>query len=111
VAFDTFHSAFDFAEKIATGTSWTKRLVTVFEWPIPSFFTPIRQHAPEGKTLIFFMIASGQLGELETAAQEAGGNVTHSGIYPGLNARPLLSDYTWNHTTLWAMRSDEAYTY
>ncbi|HEY2646865.1 MAG TPA: hypothetical protein VGI34_07810, partial [Candidatus Acidoferrales bacterium] len=23
----------------------------------------------------------------------------------------LLSDYTWNHTTLWAMRSDEAYTY
>ena len=25
--------------------------------------------------------------------------------------RPLLSDYTWNHTTLWAMQADEAYTY
>ena len=24
---------------------------------------------------------------------------------------PLLSDYTWNHTTLWAMKSDPAYTY
>jgi FAD/FMN-containing dehydrogenase len=110
-AFDTFSAAFDFAEKIATGAEWIKRLVTVFEWPIPSFFTPIHQHAPEGKTLIFFMIASSQLGQLESAVKNAAGIVTHSGIYPGLNARPLLSDYTWNHTTLWAMRSDEAYTY
>jgi FAD/FMN-containing dehydrogenase len=110
-AFDTFSNAFDFAEKIATGAEWIKRLVTVFEWPIPSFFTPIRQHAPDGKTLIFFMISSNQLRPLEIAVNDAGGMVTHSGIYPGLNARPLLSDYTWNHTTLWAMRSNEAYTY
>src|SRR5665213_114938 len=110
-AFDTFPAAFDFAEKIATGAEWIKRLVTVFEWPIPSFFTPIRQHAPQATNLIFFMIASSQLGQLGTEVKVAGGVVTHSGIYPGLNARPLLSDYTWNHTTLWAMRSDEAYTY
>jgi hypothetical protein len=111
VAFDDFGAAFDFSEKIATGAQWIKRLVTVFEWPIPSFFTPIRQYAPDGKTLIFFMIASGQLAELEAVARDAGGTVTQSGTYPGLNARPLLSDYTWNHTTLWAIRSDEAYTY
>ncbi len=85
--------------------------MTVFEWPIPSFFTPILQYAPDGNTLIFFMIASSQLAELEDAARDAGGTVTLSGVYPGLNARPLLSDYTWNHTTLWAMRSDDAYTY
>jgi FAD/FMN-containing dehydrogenase len=111
VAFDTFGAAFDFSEKIATDPAWDKRLVTVFEWPIPSFFTPMLQYAPEGKTLIFFMIASSQLVRLEEAAREAGGVVTQSGVYPGLNARPLLSDYTWNHTTLWAMRTDEAYTY
>src|SRR5215469_13851589 len=67
VAFDTFNSAFDFSEKIATDLNWTKRLVTVFEWPIPSFFTPIQRHAPQGKTLIFFMIASSQLEGLESA--------------------------------------------
>ncbi|HEV7967189.1 MAG TPA: FAD-binding oxidoreductase [Candidatus Acidoferrales bacterium] len=111
VAFDTFGAAFDFSEKIATGDRWIKRLVTVFEWPIPSFFTPIQHYAPEGKTLIFFMIDSTQLAELQAATRDAGGTVTQSGVYPGLNARPLLSDYTWNHTTLWAMRSDEAYTY
>jgi FAD binding domain len=36
---------------------------------------------------------------------------TFDGPYAGLGTRPLLSDYTWNHTTLWAIRADEAYTY
>jgi FAD/FMN-containing dehydrogenase len=111
VAFDGFESAFDFSERVANGASWIKRLVTTFEWPIPSFFTPVRQYAPEGKALIFFMIASKQLAELEAAAREAGGEISYSGPYAGLGTRPLLSDYTWNHTTLWAIRADEAYTY
>ncbi len=54
IAFDTFDAAYDFSELIANGAEWTKRLVTTFEWPIPSFFTPVRQYAPEGKALIFF---------------------------------------------------------
>jgi FAD/FMN-containing dehydrogenase len=111
VAFDTFDSAYEFSERVAIGDSWIKRLVTTFEWPIPSFFTPVRQYAPEGKALIFFMIASTQLGELAAAAREFGGDVTYAGLYAGLGTRPLLSDYTWNHTTLWAISADEAYTY
>src|SRR5271165_1205677 len=55
-AFDGFADAFDFGERIATDPVWIKRLVTTFEWPIPSFFTPVRQYAPEGKSLIFFLI-------------------------------------------------------
>ena len=111
VAFDTFDSAFDFSERVANDPSWVKRLVTTFEWPIPSFFTPVKQFAPEGKSLIFFMIASKQLAELEAAARGAGGAISYAGVYAGLATRPLLSDYTWNHTTLWAIRTDEAYTY
>src|SRR5208282_4340295 len=47
----------------------------------------------------------------ESAAREAGGTVTYSGTYRGLRSAPLLSDYTWNHTTLWAMKADPAWTY
>ena len=111
IAFDTFGAAFDFSERIARDPAWTKRLVTPFEWPIPSFFTPVRQYAPEGEALIFFLIAENQCAKLEAAARAQGGEVTYSGKYLGLRTRPLLSDYTWNHTTLWAMRHDEAYTY
>src|SRR5579863_5199242 len=78
VAFDGFDAAFDFSEQIAGCKNWTKRLVTTFEWPIPSFFTPVAQYAPKGKALIFFLIASSQCADLETAARSAGGEVTYS---------------------------------
>jgi len=111
VAFDTFDSAFDFSERVATDSAWTKRLVTTFEWPISSFFVPIKQYVPDGKSLIFFLIASEQLGGLETAARTAGATIPYSCLYQGLRSVPLLSDYTWNHTTLWALRTDPAWTY
>jgi FAD/FMN-containing dehydrogenase len=111
IAFDSFDAAFDFSERIAGDPAWTKRLVTLFEWPIPSFFTPIKECVREGKALIFFMIAESQCPAFEAAARKQAGEVTYSGKYLGVRTRPLLSDYTWNHTTLWAMRTDRAYTY
>jgi hypothetical protein len=42
---------FRFTQSIAVDSSWTKRLATVFEWPIPSFFAPIKQVVREGKSL------------------------------------------------------------
>ena len=42
-AFDTYEQAFHFTQSIAVDGSWTKRLATVFEWPIPSFFLPVKQ--------------------------------------------------------------------
>jgi FAD/FMN-containing dehydrogenase len=111
VAFDSFAAAFDFSEQIAGDAAWTKRLVTAFEWPIPRYFSPVKRICPEGKHLIFFMIAAEQIEELRTAAEKATGTVTYSGTYSGLKTIPLLSDYTWNHTTLWAIKHDDAYTY
>ena len=111
VAFDTFDAAFDLSERIAIRAAWTKRLVTTFEWPISSFFTPVKQYCPQGKSLIFFLIASRQRSGLVDVARAAGGEVTYAADYHGLRATPLLSDYTWNHTTLWALKTDPAYTY
>jgi hypothetical protein len=67
--------------------------------------------AREGETSIFFLIAESQRTALEAAAVKAGATVTFSQPYAGLKSQPLLSDYTWNHTTLWAMKADPAYTY
>jgi hypothetical protein len=110
-AFDNYEQAFRFTRSIAEGTQWTKRLATVFEWPIPSFFAPIKQVVREGKALALVMIATAQGAALHAAAEAAGGAVTFSGAFTGPRTQPLLSDYTWNHTTLWAMKADPAYTY
>ncbi|HEX9199412.1 MAG TPA: FAD-binding oxidoreductase [Acidobacteriaceae bacterium] len=111
IAFDSYDHAFSFTESIATGSEWTKRLATVFEWPIPSFFTPVKNLMRDGKALALIMIATMQAARLYAAAEAAGGEVTFSGAYEGPRTQPLLSDYTWNHTTLWAMKADPAYTY
>ena len=57
------------------------------------------------------MIESSQTEALHTAAELAGGEVTFTGPFEGPRTQPLLSDYTWNHTTLWAMKADPSYTY
>ncbi len=111
LTFPDFAAAFDFSESVATDPGWTKRLITVFEWPIPSFFAPVKQLAPAGHASIFLMIAEEQQQSLAAAAQAAGGRVQFAAPYRGLRSQPLLSDYTWNHTTLWAMKADPAYTY
>jgi FAD/FMN-containing dehydrogenase len=111
LAFPSFDQAFDFSEAIATSPQWQKRLVTVFEWPIPSFFSPIQSLVREGHAAIFLLIAEQQRASFEAAATAAGAELTLSAPYEGLRSSPLLSDYTWNHTTLWAMKSDPAYTY
>jgi FAD/FMN-containing dehydrogenase len=110
-AFDKFEQAFRFTRGIAVEARWTKRLATVFEWPIPSFFTPVKQVVREGKSLALIMIAAAQAHALRAAAEAAEGEVTFSGEFTGPRTQPLLSDYTWNHTTLWAMKADSAYTY
>jgi FAD/FMN-containing dehydrogenase len=110
-AFDTYEDAFSFAESIAVDQAWTKRLVTVFEWPIPSFFTPVKQLVRTNKALVLVMIASVQAAQWKAAAETAGGEMTFTGSYEGPRTQPLLSDYTWNHTTLWAMKADSSYTY
>jgi hypothetical protein len=99
------------AGRIAKDSAWTKRLITVFEAPIPSFFAPIKQLAVEGHSSIFFLIADAQRTALEDATRVAGGTVQLSAPYTGLRSQPLLSDYTWNHTTLWAMKFNPEYTY
>jgi FAD/FMN-containing dehydrogenase len=110
-AFDTYLDAFRFTQSIAVDPAWTKRLATVFEWPIPSFFTPVKQVVRAGKALALIMIATAQADALRAAAEAAYGDVTFAGEFTGPRTQPLLSDYTWNHTTLWAMKADPAYTY
>ncbi len=111
IAFSTFDQAFTFADTIATSDAWTKRLVTTFEWPISAAFTPIATVTREGKALVFVLIATAQLDAFNQAATESGGDVTFAGPYTGPRTQPLLSDYTWNHTTLWYMKRDPTFTY
>jgi hypothetical protein len=111
VAFDDYGTAYTFAEKITNDAAIPKRLVTVFEWPIPSYFAPIQRFCPTGRSLIFFLVDDSVLAEVVWKADMAGGSIAYSQPYTEPRKGPLLTDYTWNHTTLWALKTDPGLTY
>jgi FAD/FMN-containing dehydrogenase len=111
LAFPTFSQAYDFGERLSQNDDIRKRLVTIFEWPIPSYFLPVRKICPEEKAIIFCQVDDPQLATVTAEAAGSGGEVTWAQPYQELRRGPLLTDYTWNHTTLWAIKADPALTY
>jgi len=111
VAHDAFAASFDFIEAVARDEALKKRLVTNFEWPIPSWFAPLKKWVPAGKALAFFEVADAQLAELTARAAAAGGRAAFSAPWSETRRGPQLSDFTWNHTTLWALKADPGLTY
>jgi FAD/FMN-containing dehydrogenase len=111
VAHATFAKAFDFAEAIAHNDAFKKRLVTCLEWPVPACFTPLQKWVPAGRSLTFLEIADDQLERLADAASNSGGECVFTAPWTEPRRGAQLSDYTWNHTTLWALKADPSVTY
>jgi len=91
--------------------SWRKRLATQFQWPIPSFFTPIKKYIREGEHVSFLMPERSETAAVIASAEAAGLTVTYNRPLSDPPKPPFLSDFTYNHTTLWAMKTDPAITY
>lgn len=112
-AFDSFETALRFGESLTYDESLPKRLETVLEWPIPSYFGQLVNEGacPEGKAILLLHLDLDPA-DLKSRAAAYGGEVTwHSpeGVYhPG---KLQLTDFSWNHTTLWAIKADEQLTY
>ncbi len=112
-AFDSFEEGLRFGEFLAYDDATAKRLVTILEWPIPSFFRQlVRDNAcPEGKAIALLHLTVDD-GELAERLAPFGGRITwHSPHRAYLTTGWQLSDFSWNHTTLWAMKTDPTITY
>ena len=95
----------------ARNVAWHKRLVTQFEWPIPSYFKPLAKHLQTGDSITFLLIEKARTAEAIADAQAAGLKCVYNKPLSDPLKPPFLTDYTWNHTTLWAIKSDPSITY
>ena len=91
--------------------TWRKRVATQFQWPIPSYFKPIKKYIRENEHVSFLMPDRAQTAEMVVSAEAAGLTVTYNRELLDPPKPPYLSDFTYNHTTLWAMKTDPAITY
>ncbi|MBB3111625.1 FAD/FMN-containing dehydrogenase [Paenibacillus phyllosphaerae] len=109
--FDDFESACLFAHDVAVDDSIRKRLVSPMEWPIPSYFKPIAAKLEDGASVCMLEIAQGCEESIASHASVHGGRIGYT-IPPEQYRKVMnLSDFTWNHTTLWALKTDPSLTY
>ena len=112
-AFPTFDAALRFGESLAYDPGVTKRLITALEWPIPSFFRQlVRDGACPNDQAIVLLHLTMDKAELAPRVAHFGGALTwHSPHENYYRKGWQLSDFSWNHTTLWAMKADPQLTY
>lgn len=104
-------SVFGFAVELGSSDRFDLRLLNFQQWPIPSFFKPIRNKLEEGEHIVQIEVASSQLPALRAMAKLHG--LSERIHYPHHEPRrsPMLSDFVQNHSTLWAKKYDTSYTY
>jgi FAD/FMN-containing dehydrogenase len=109
--FDRFDDAFRFAHAVSVDDGIRKRLVAPVEWPIPSYFAPIAKHLETGSSACLMETAEGSEEALAEYAERFNGRIGY--VIPAAQYRKTigLSDFTWNHTTLWALKKDPSLTY
>jgi FAD/FMN-containing dehydrogenase len=101
----------DWTDSAARRIDWRKRLVTQFEWPIPSYFKPLAKFLKVGEAITFLLVDKAQADEVVASAAASGISCVFRRPLGDPPRSPLLTDYTWNHTTLWAIKADPSITY
>ena len=114
ISFPDLEQALRFGHALALDESEDKRLISLHEWPIPDFFGPLAAAGgvARGRALALLELRGGRTDAVLERAQQWGGELTYRAGSAAYHAGKFcLSDFTWNHTTLCAMRRDEGWTY
>ncbi len=112
VAFTDFDAALDFADAVARCPGIVKKEVCLLARPVPDHLKQLGEHLPEGCDAVILAYAPASEAPLHELVQRFGGTVTYRKTAAEVAAshRTLL-EYTWNHTTLHALRVDKGLTY
>jgi len=116
VCFESFDAALEFGDALACAPGLVKKSVTLLAAPIPDL---LRQAVPQlagamtaGSHAVFVLVAEFAESALQQLVQQFGGSVTLRKTAAEVKAsNRTIVEYTWNHTTLHAMKADKGLTY
>lgn len=113
VAFDSFTDALRCGNALAFDDALPTRLIAVHEWPAPSYFGKLVNAGacPEGKSTLLLHLTLDPDAAAERVAAFGGSVTWYSPTASSHKGTIELTDYSWNHTTLWAMKADPSITY
>jgi FAD/FMN-containing dehydrogenase len=108
VAFDGIGPAARFAQAFGEAIPVIKKLDTLLPWPISQYLAPLKEYLPGGASAVFCIVAEPSLEPFHALVKDHGGRITLE--RPEANLKVPLYEYTWNHTTLHALKADRNVT-
>jgi FAD/FMN-containing dehydrogenase len=111
VAFPELMAAARCADALAREDAILKKLVTVVAAPVAHDYL-FPERVERGESALILMVADFALDALRDALRTWPGRVAHQGFVDETTGAQLpLFEYTWNHTTLHALKHDRTITY
>ena len=112
ITFDSFDAALEFGNAVASAPGIIKREVGFFGAPVPDYLKPLAEYMPAGCNALILAIAPASEEAMLLLAAQWGGKCTYRKTAQEVAAsnRTLL-EFTWNHTTLVALKTDKNLTY
>jgi len=116
--FPSLAAAAKFAHVFTECDGIAKKLVTVFDPQIVPYLRRLMPYAQAGEAMAIVMVSEPQAEAFELLAADHGGRVTfrrsaeeaQQAAYGGGDMPPIY-EFTWNHTTLHAIRVEPSITY
>lgn len=112
LGFGDFATAAQFGHALASQDGLLKKLVTPVAAPIPElYFRQLHHLIPAGRHVVLAMIAPQAMEALVALAAGWRTEILYRSDQAGAEILPPLYEFTWNHTTLQALKVDRGITY
>ena len=112
VIFDSFDEALGFADALAHAPGIIKREVAFFASPVPDHLAQLAEHLPKGCHAVLSLVAESSEQPLRELVGALGGEMSYRKTAEEVRkSNRTLMEFTWNHTTLHALKVDKTLTY
>ncbi|MDM0077900.1 FAD-binding oxidoreductase [Variovorax sp. J2P1-59] len=112
VVFESFDEALGFADALAHAPGIVKREVAFFASPVPDHLAQLAEHLPKGCHAVLSLVAESSEDPLGQLVRTHGGTMSYRKTAEEVRkSNRTLMEFTWNHTTLHALKVDKTLTY
>lgn len=112
VVFDGFDDALRFADALAHAPGIVKREVAFLASPVPDHLAQLAEHLPKGCHAVLSLVAESSEAPMLELVDAHGGKPSYRKTAEEVRkSNRTLMEFTWNHTTLHALKVDKSLTY
>jgi FAD/FMN-containing dehydrogenase len=112
-SFKDFMASVRFAQALGESDAIVKKEIAPIDWGAAKYFKQLAPYLREGEPIVVLTVAAGPSMEAlkELVAEHGGTLVYERDGAEGNDTMPPLYEFTWNHTTLQALKVDRTITY